>query len=79
VRLKKLADNSASHIVRVNNSTFKLAQSFKEKAKKRLANGETLSRVVQLKASVHANQAARKKMKNVARMQKEKEAKMTKQ
>jgi len=46
VRLKKLAENPASHIVRVNSATFKLAQSFKEKAKKRIANGESVKRVV---------------------------------
>ena len=78
VRLKKLAENPASHIVRVNSATFKLSQSFKEKAKRRMEKGETIHKVVATKASTHENQAARKKMKNTARKQKEKETKMTK-
>ena len=55
VRLKKLAENPASHIVKVNNSVFKLARPFKEKAIKRMANGESVRKVVTTKASTHAN------------------------
>jgi len=45
VRLKKIAEGS-SFLSRVNNSTFKLEKNFRNRAKKALAKGVTIHKIV---------------------------------
>jgi len=61
-----------------NNSRFKLTQKMKDKAKRAMAKGHSMHKIITTKAMTHAEQMARKKLKNEMRKQKEKEARMTK-
>lgn len=77
VRLRKIAQNS-TFLVQVNANCFKLDKKLKDRAKRALAKGHTIHKIVTTKAMTHAEQAARKKLKNEIRKQKEKEARMSK-